>query len=231
MRCGLFGKLAAKRDFIAVSAPREFLSVWERWLQGGISASRNRLGPDWQQAFLTAPIWRFWLGREICGTTALGAFMPSVDGVGRYFPLTVFACADEGTAIAPPEIDPQDAWFEAAEELLLSSLREETSFEGLLSALDLLHPPASEGSAEAPDGMLRLEEGTVVIAAPKGGLPQALAAVRAAEHGRAYGGDSFWWTVGGEGFPPLAVAARRMPDPFLMTGMLNGRFETAFRSA
>ena len=48
------------------------------------------------------------------GATVLGAFMPSLDGIGRYFPLTLFACADEGAAIAPPELDPQDQWFEAA---------------------------------------------------------------------------------------------------------------------
>ena len=67
MQCGLFGKLPTKRDFIAHQAPREFLDVWEPWMQGGISASRHELGDDWQQAFLTAPIWRFWLGAELCG--------------------------------------------------------------------------------------------------------------------------------------------------------------------
>ena len=29
MRKGLYGKLPAKRDFIAISATREFLLVWE----------------------------------------------------------------------------------------------------------------------------------------------------------------------------------------------------------
>jgi type VI secretion system protein ImpM len=224
MRCGLFGKLPTKRDFVAVSAPREFLGIWEKWMQGGISGSRNRLGPAWQEAFLTAPIWRFWLGREICGMTTLGAFMPSVDGVGRYFPLTVFACAADDAAIAPPEMDPQNAWFEAAESLLLSSLDEETTFEGLLSALDLLHPPASEASRREPDEMIRLQDGTIVLAAPPESLPEALASVRAADFGRAYGNDSFWWTLGGEAFRPLALVARRMPDPFLMAGMLTGSF-------
>ena len=56
MRCGLYGKLPAKRDFIAIGAPREFLRAWEPWIQGGISASRVSLGADWQTVFLTAPI-------------------------------------------------------------------------------------------------------------------------------------------------------------------------------
>ena len=64
---------------------------------------------SWQQAYLTAPIWRFWLGADICGVTVIGALMSSLDGVGRYYPLTVFAVADEEAPIPPPEIDSQDA--------------------------------------------------------------------------------------------------------------------------
>src|SRR5262245_19665056 len=129
MRCGLFGKLPAKRDFVAVVAPRALLDKWEPWMQSGISASRDSLDKDWQQAFLTAPIWRFWLGADICGTTVTGAFMPSLDGVGRYYPLTVFACADDGNAIPPPDIDAHDEWFTASEEFLLSTLQKEAAYE------------------------------------------------------------------------------------------------------
>ena len=99
MRCGLFGKLGAKRDFIALATPRSFLEAWEPWMQACLSASRHHLGEGWQQAFLTAPVWRFWLGAEICGTTVMGAVMPSLDGVGRYYPLALHAMAD---ADAPP---------------------------------------------------------------------------------------------------------------------------------
>src|SRR5688500_5935545 len=124
MRCGLYGKLPAKRDFVSLSAPREFLAVWEPWLQGGVSASRLKLGSGWQAACLRSPIWRFWLGADVCGRTVTGAFMPSVDGVGRYFPLTILACADAGAAIPPPELEPQAAWFGKVERLLLSALDE-----------------------------------------------------------------------------------------------------------
>ena len=54
MRCSLFGKLAAKRDFIALFAPRDFLNAWEPWMQACVSASRDALGESWQQAYLTA---------------------------------------------------------------------------------------------------------------------------------------------------------------------------------
>src|SRR5262245_58691620 len=104
MRCGLFGKLPAKRDFIALFTPRGLLEKWEAWMQAAISASRQELNERWQDAFLTAPIWRFWLGSDICGSTVIGAIMPSLDGVGRYYPLTLFAVADAGAPIVPPDL-------------------------------------------------------------------------------------------------------------------------------
>ncbi len=45
-----------------------------------------------------------------------------------------------------------------------------------------------------------------------------------ADHAAAYSASSFWWTVGGDGFPAMALARRRMPDPFVFTGMLTGDF-------
>src|SRR6202166_4123372 len=115
MRRSLFGKLGAKRDFIALATPRRFLETWEPWVQACMSASRHRLGDRWQNAFLTAPVWRFWLGADIAGTTVMGAIMPSVDGVGRYYPLTLLAVADPLYSIPPPDLDSQDQWFVQAE--------------------------------------------------------------------------------------------------------------------
>ena len=144
MRCGLYGKLPTKRDFIAIGTPRELLNVWEPWMQGGLSASRHSLGDNWQQAFLTAPIWRFWLGADLCGTTVLGAFMPSLDGVGRYFPLTLFAYPGEGAAIPPPELDPQEAWFTEAEEYLLSTLEQDVTFDSAMRGLEQIARPSDD---------------------------------------------------------------------------------------
>jgi type VI secretion system protein ImpM len=144
MPCGLYGKVPAKRDFIAIGAPREFLSAWEPWLQAGISASRNALAEQWQPAFLTAPIWRFWLGADICGRSVTGAFMSSLDGVGRYFPLTLFFCADDGATIPPPEYGAQDGWFDTVETFLMSTLDQGAQFETMTAQLAALPPPTQE---------------------------------------------------------------------------------------
>lgn len=224
MRCGLFGKLPAKRDFISVGAPRAFLDVWEPFVGGGVSTSRLQLGNRWQSVFLQAPIWRFWLGSKVSGGTVLGAFMPSVDGIGRYFPLTVFAAADPAVPLPPPELDRQDSWFAAAEELLLSALEPGQPFEALTAALDLLPLPATD-VAPPPARLVRLPQGTSVIEVPPGAETQAFAALRREDHGSLYADTTFWWTIGGEGFPPFAIASARMPQPHVFTGLLTGKFE------
>jgi type VI secretion system protein ImpM len=229
MPCGLFGKLPSKRDFVAVSVPRSFLDVWEVWLQGGLSASRVALGDAWQEVFLRAPIWRFWLGAGVCGGTAAGAFMPSVDGVGRYYPLTVVAVAEKPYAIPPPELDPQEAWFGKAEDVLLSALAPDASFEGVIESLQALPGPLDLVASGPPEGMVRLPDGTILSAAAPSSLPARLSAIRIEDHARAYATMSVWWTIGGEDFPPLALVGQRMPDPHLFTTLLTGEPEGAAR--
>jgi type VI secretion system protein ImpM len=223
--CGLFGKLPAKRDFIALNAPSAFLAIYEKWLQGSLTASRLELGPRWQEAYLNAPIWRFWLGGAHAGQSVAGAFMPSVDGVGRYFPLTVFAAAGPGSAIPPPELDPQDGWFGAIEDFLLRTLESKASFEAVAQHLASLPLPNDQHLASPPADMVRLSDGTIVSAAISPGFPQRLAALRIEDHARAYAHASYFWTVGGPNFEPLALAGQALPDPYLFAGLLTGHFD------
>jgi type VI secretion system protein ImpM len=226
MPCGLYGKLPVKRDFIALHAPREFLNVWEPWIQSAVSASRESLGAEWQSAYLTAPIWRFWLGAELCGSTVTGAVMPSLDGLGRYFPLTVFACADDRAAIAPPDMNAHDDWYVAAEEFLLDTLGRDISFETIVASLEGLEPPGHAFAASTPAETAPLSNGFVAKVNGRP-LPELFSAMRVADP-RSYGAATYWWTAGGEGYQPFAMSGVRMPDPFLFTEMLTGRFALAF---
>ena len=223
MRFGLFGKLQAKRDFIAMATPRSFLSVWEPWLQGGISASRQALGDGWQQAFLTAPIWRFWLGGEICGAPVVGALMPSMDGVGRYFPLTLACFAEEGESLAPPEIDAREDWFAVIEEFMFSTLEPGVSFEATTSALQEL-PMPDPMPAAMPSGVAALAPWPGVVAEGAEGFTELFTKARKADSANAAGAMSFWWTAGGSDYPPRAIAAPRLPQPHLFAAMLTGGF-------
>jgi type VI secretion system protein ImpM len=222
MRCSLFGKLGAKRDFIAVATPRRFLETWEPWVQACMSASRHQLGEEWQNAFLTAPVWRFWLGADISGATVLGAIMPSVDGVGRYYPLTLLAVADPANSIPPPDLNAQDQWFAAAEDFLLATLDQARSFEEISAALDTFHAPLAEATIGSSAEIVAI--GDTMVGAVTAGrtFQESLLALRQSNHNSS-AAASFWWTEGGGNFPPMALCSRGMPDPFRYSSMLTGR--------
>jgi type VI secretion system protein ImpM len=94
---GFCGKLPARGDFVAVGLPRRFVDAWYDWMQLMLMTSREALGEAWVPAWLEAPIWRFALSPGICGPDAvLGLWMPSVDRIGRHFPLTFAATVADG---------------------------------------------------------------------------------------------------------------------------------------
>ncbi len=97
-RIGCCGKIPSRGDFIRLGLPRDFLDVWDGWFGAMLAASRATLGAIWGDAWLEAPVWHFALAPGVCGASAaVGVWMPSVDRVGRYFPLTIAALADEAT--------------------------------------------------------------------------------------------------------------------------------------
>lgn len=221
MNCGLFGKLPSKRDFVVHNVPRQFLNFWENWLQSSIAASHTQLGDTWHDFFLKAPIWRFWIGSKVCGLSVAGAVMPSVDRVGRYFPLTLCACAPDGSRIDPPVVNPMDDWYSPAEDALLRALDE--SFAGEADELveSLPFPPLAAASATAcPVTWDRLS----VWTAPDGGMHETLRDLRDDHLETLYGPRSFWWTHGGAEQPTRVVVAAPMPDPFQFRAFLTGRF-------
>lgn len=148
----LFGKLPARRDFIARNVPNPVLEKLEPWLQESVAQSKETLGAGWLDAFLTAPLWRFWLSRGLLGAGAAGVIMPSVDKVGRYFPLLAFALAPRDGDYAPP--GPAHApWYAAIETALLGALAQDTLLDDVVDALNNV-PPAPDLVEEAPAGSL-----------------------------------------------------------------------------
>src|ERR1700753_1284599 len=120
---GLFGKLPCNGDFLQRRLPQEFVDVWDAWVRESLAGSRSQLAGRWLEIYLTAPVWRFALARGLCGNDAYaGVFLPSVDRVGRYFPLTVVARWKGDEAIALSSVAGQARWFDAAESLALGAL-------------------------------------------------------------------------------------------------------------
>jgi len=87
---GWYGKIPNLGDFASRRLPDGFIRRWDRWLQGSIAQARDDLGAAWQGTYLVAPILRFWAGPGALGTLGWGGLlMPSIDRVGRHFPLTI----------------------------------------------------------------------------------------------------------------------------------------------
>jgi len=224
MACSLFGKLPSKRDFVAINAPRRFLTAWENWLQAGVAASREQLGQGWQEAYLSAPIWRFWLGRDIGGAETAGALMPSVDGIGRYFPLTVFAAAPDGMTIDPPTINAMDEWFGSIEASMLAVL-EATAPAAPAELADRLPAPVLRARAETPAPPMHPAKGMAVWLAPGDSVTDIFLDLRQNDRDQVHAGRSYFWTIGGPEYRSQVVASAGLPDAHLFTGLLTGRFD------
>jgi type VI secretion system protein ImpM len=220
--CGLFGKVPARRDFVAAGIPQSVLGPWESWLQREMAQSRVLIDRAWVAAFLKAPIWRFWCGSRVLGRAALGVLMPSVDGVGRYFPLTLLAVAPEGHGFPPVAALLEAPFLVALEDLALAALAPEARYEDLRAALDGLAPPLEPAPAAERRGVYvsaALGEGADARFAD---AAEALADWRAARSGA---GHSVWWTLGGDGFAARMLAVEGLPDGALFATMLSGAFE------
>ncbi len=223
MSAGLFGKLPAKRDFIGMNASRRFLEAWEPWLQSGVAMSKQMLGGVWTETYNRAPIWRYWLGEDFCGEAMIGAFMPSIDGVGRSFPLAIFV--GEGDAsLAPPELEPNDAWFEAAEAVLLDALEPGATLERIAEKVASLPTPALEPRITKDGDFEQLADGGVLARDIGSEVCAAFLAARRFGRRRAFASQTFWWTIGGEGFPSLALLQVGLPPATRFADMLTGAF-------
>src|SRR5882757_5407909 len=120
---GFTGKVPSRGDFVQGGLPRDFVDPWYDWQSLVIAGSRGLMGDTWLDAFLEAPVWRFILPPGLCGPrSAVGLIMPSVDRVGRYFPLSFAALGaalpDAGTPDAgTPDGAAWSDWLDAAEVL------------------------------------------------------------------------------------------------------------------
>ena len=151
---GWFGKLPGMGDFAHRRLPEPFRAVWDQWLQRGMARLRDRHA-DWTERYLEAPIWCFALGRQVAGERAwIGVLMPSVDGVGRYFP---FALAMELDEAVPEQLE--GAALAAA--LQWWAHATQAALEGLDGDLDALRFDAVLQRLFAADAAASVRENTV----------------------------------------------------------------------
>lgn len=146
MGFGAYGKIPALGDFFRTTPPPGFVEAWDPWVQARLLDVQHELGAPWREAYLGAPIWRFTLSAGLAGPSPiLGVFMPSVDRVGRDFPLTLMAPAKGGAFGLHAAAE---AAFAALEECALAMLGDE-SVDGLTARLAGIGVPALSSHVHA----------------------------------------------------------------------------------
>ena len=218
-------------------APQGFVDAWDAWLQECLHVSRQQLGEGWLDLYLTSPVWRFVLAEGICGEAAYaGVMLPSVDRVGRYFPLTIVSPLEPGSCILEAACDTGRAWFDAAEALALRALDASDldlhAFDAEVDALPGLGACAALGESS------RLMELVAQAGFPRrassshismlGDTPQrAINTFASIELQKAFRPCALWWTQGSEAVRPGWLVTNGLPAPSGYVAMLSGQWLAA----
>lgn len=129
---GWFGKLPGMGDFAHRRLPEAFRERWDHWLQTGLLQLRQQRA-DWTAHYLESPLWFFALGARVAGPQPwLGVLMPSVDGVGRYFPFTIACELPQPLRSLPAAQWPELArWWQHAARCALTALDQDLDAAGI----------------------------------------------------------------------------------------------------
>lgn len=101
---GWFGKIPGLGDFVGRGLPASLVRNWDAWLSAELSEARALLAEGWAAAYAEAPALCFLLGAGLLdGHAWQGILLPSLDRVGREYPLTIAQCrGSQPTEGAPP---------------------------------------------------------------------------------------------------------------------------------
>lgn len=152
---GWHGKLPSVRDFASRRLDPAFVECWDGAMSAGLSALRELAGDSWADLYLSSPAWRFVLGPGFLappfGESAwLGVVMPSVDGAGRYYPLTLAAPVRLAGA-TPQRLGRAWQWLRRLEEAAYRAVQDDWTIEQVEAELAALGPPPGDGQAAGED--------------------------------------------------------------------------------
>jgi type VI secretion system protein ImpM len=230
---GLYGKLPVFGDFVVRQLKSEFVSSWDGWLQEGLANSRQLLGDSWLETYMLAPIWRFIIGPGILGGNAwMGIMLPSVDRVGRYFPLTLALPVSPQTDIAQTYLT-NGEWFRAIEDLGMDALKQGLDFKEYEARLSRFPVPACVCMQENDDTIplnTTIPEPTEYLASSYARVPQddnfkeRTSQIRNAISG-ALKPVSLWGAEFADTQEHLLLATESLPDKEIYCALLDRNFE------
>lgn len=224
LQAGFFGKVRSHGDFVMRRLPISFTRVWDDWLQAALQASRDHLGPLWLETYLNSPIWRFALAPGACGAQAwAGILMPSVDRVGRHFPLTI--------AIAAPSSCPllkwvaeTGAWYEQLEALALSALRDDFEFDTFDFTLSRIAAPQGCAVSTSELKVSPQNQGHVMTLENLDHLKDAIPRLSMTITAALLDDYSLWWTEGSQKITPSVLVHKGLPTASSFPALLDGQW-------
>jgi type VI secretion system protein ImpM len=150
---GAFGKMPSLGDFFRLRVAQDFVTIWDSWVQAALLSSRQLLGDRYDDCYMTAPVWRFVLPPGLAGGAGvMGVLMPSVDRVGRQFPLTLVGPCSAASPLH--DLAHQSPVLAELETLALAALSDDMTRDGLAERLATVAPlpPVATGRTFASDG-------------------------------------------------------------------------------
>jgi type VI secretion system protein ImpM len=221
---GIYGKLPAHGDFVDRGLPVSFIKQWDQWLQQAFAASGECLGKGWLTTYLTSPIWRFVQSEGVIdGRGWAGILVPSVDSVGRYFPLTLampLQANEKPARFLADNVDLFTVW----ESIALQALQETLNADALFTQLS--QSPAALATVTKTTtettGRHTLVQGQAVSMNEQN--PWAL--LLDAQMSLQDDSYSLWSCSGSSCMPPMLLQCRGLPDPRKYTAMLDGQWQT-----
>lgn len=228
---GFYGKIRSNGDFVTRNLPRSFVEPWDQWLQESIASSHQQLGDQWLNNYLTGPIWRFALSKGVCGdNSCVGIVMPSVDSVGRYFPLTLAVPVNNSRELLFIA-DKEEPWFLQAEEIALSTLDQKNNLDSLTQDLDNLGVPnlfnvtskTQQDDISKPDqsnnNNWRIDmSASEPISANLNSLMEELLLQRFPDF-------TLWWTSGSDHVEPSILICNKLPHTQGFSALLTGNWD------
>jgi len=217
---GWHGKLPSLGDFASRRLDASFIEPWDGWLAAGLMALREARPEGWLDDYLGSPSWRFLLMPGVLPGTAAGeagaqawagVLMPSVDRVGRYFPLTLVLPLQGGPG-STQEMAALWQWLARLDELARDALFEDWTADKLEQELARMALPALSNLAASVAAGPAVHGALLEMPAPGGGDAalhigaQAQRAWAKAAHGQAW-----WHARPDEGMPRLLVS-RGLPE-------------------
>ncbi len=220
---GFCGKIPGQGDFVSRNLSVNFLKMWNVWLEECICYAKQSLADRWIDYYTTSPVWRFLLSKEVIDSTAwVGVVFPSVDAVGRYYPLTLAYPLAEGT-YGLDWMNQAHLWFSQLEDLAAKSLENRWGLVEFEEGLLMLE--ASAALLE-PVGRSEFSPNLLPFATELGEADQlpsthyALALSRLIK--TQYDNYSLWWSKGTGVDETALMVAQGMPSAQQAIAFLNG---------